>query len=146
MSWKLLERKSLGLVLEISTQDLKKQSRKKLYQQFFLGGSQVQSMPYNVNTVNKTSFCAAVRYFSKIRNVSYMESEKYICSNLELKLSLFFTYGNLQLELNCGVVCVCVFRCMRVFVTFPGKHTRMSCHFLLQGIFLTQGWNLHLLQ
>ena len=28
---------------------------------------------------------------------------------------------------------------------FPGKNTGMGCHFLLQGIFLTQGWNLHLL-
>ena len=24
---------------------------------------------------------------------------------------------------------------------FPGKNTRMGCHFLLQGIFLTQGLN-----
>ena len=28
---------------------------------------------------------------------------------------------------------------------FPGKNIGMSCHFLLQGIFLTQGSNLHLL-
>ena len=28
---------------------------------------------------------------------------------------------------------------------FPGKNTGMGCHFLLQGIFLTQGWNLPLL-
>ena len=28
---------------------------------------------------------------------------------------------------------------------FPGKNTEMGCHFLLQGIFLTQGSNLHLL-
>ena len=28
---------------------------------------------------------------------------------------------------------------------FPGKNTGMSCHFLLQGIFLTQELNLHLL-
>ena len=28
---------------------------------------------------------------------------------------------------------------------FPGKNTRMGCHFLLQGIFLTQGLNLYLL-
>ena len=27
---------------------------------------------------------------------------------------------------------------------FPGKNTRMGCHALLQGIFLTQGWNPHL--
>ena len=24
---------------------------------------------------------------------------------------------------------------------FPGKNTETGCHFLLQGIFLTQGWN-----
>ena len=29
---------------------------------------------------------------------------------------------------------------------FPGKSTRAGCHFLLQGIFLTQGWNLSLLR
>ena len=28
---------------------------------------------------------------------------------------------------------------------FPGKNTGVGCHFLLQGIFLTQGSNLHLL-
>ena len=28
---------------------------------------------------------------------------------------------------------------------FSGKNTRVGCHFLLQGIFLTQGSNLHLL-
>ena len=27
---------------------------------------------------------------------------------------------------------------------FPGKHTGVDCHLLLQGIFLTQGSNLHL--
>ena len=29
---------------------------------------------------------------------------------------------------------------------FPGKNTRMGCHFLLHGIFLTKGSNLHILQ
>ena len=29
---------------------------------------------------------------------------------------------------------------------FPGKKTGVSCHFLLQGIVLTQELNLHLLQ
>ena len=28
----------------------------------------------------------------------------------------------------------------------PGKHTGVGCHFLLQGIFLTQGSNPHLLR
>ena len=27
----------------------------------------------------------------------------------------------------------------------PGKNTGVGCHALLQGIFLTQGWNLHLM-
>ena len=28
---------------------------------------------------------------------------------------------------------------------FPSKNAGLGCHFLLQGIFLTQGWNPHLL-
>ena len=28
---------------------------------------------------------------------------------------------------------------------FPGKNTKVGCHFLLQGIFLTEGSNLSLL-
>ena len=28
---------------------------------------------------------------------------------------------------------------------FPGKYTRVGCHFFLQGLLSTQGWNLHLL-
>ena len=28
---------------------------------------------------------------------------------------------------------------------FPGKNTRVGYHFLVQGIFLTQGWKLHFL-
>ena len=32
-----------------------------------------------------------------------------------------------------------------VRVDVPGKNTGVGCHFLLQGIFLTQGWNLSLL-
>ena len=58
-------------------------------------------------------------------------------------------------------VCVCLLSHLRLFVTpwtaghrflcpwnFPGKNTAVSCHFLLQGNFPTQGWNpslLHLL-
>ena len=38
--------------------------------------------------------------------------------------------------------------CVSVFTTpwnFPGKNIAVDCHFLLQGIFSTQGMNLHLL-
>ena len=59
------------------------------------------------------------------------------------------------------LVCVCVFSCVWLCATLwtitrwllcpwdsPGKNTGMGCHFLLQGMFLTQGSNsplLHLL-
>ena len=33
-----------------------------------------------------------------------------------------------------------------LFMGFPGKNTGVGCHFLLQGIFRTQGSNLHLLR
>jgi len=56
-------------------------------------------------------------------------------------------------------MCVCakLLSYVRFFVTpwtiahwlcpwnFPGKNTRLGCHFLFQGIFLTQGSNLYLL-
>ena len=56
-------------------------------------------------------------------------------------------------------VCVCsCFSCVWLFATLwtaahqasclknsLGKSTRVGCHALLQGIFLTQGWNSHLL-
>ena len=61
----------------------------------------------------------------------------------------------------CVCVCACTFSHVQLFVTpwtvahqtpcpwdFPGKNTGVSCHFLLQGIFPTQGSNprlLHLL-
>ena len=61
-----------------------------------------------------------------------------------------------------GNVCMCVLSCLVMsssFVTlrtvspfrlpcpwnFPGKNTGADCHFLLQGVFLTQGTNLRLL-
>ena len=66
---------------------------------------------------------------------------------------------------SCVCVCVCVCVCMRACLVmsdslrphglelpgfspwnFPGKNTGVGCHFQLQGIFLTQGSNPHLLQ
>ena len=55
------------------------------------------------------------------------------------------------------IIC-CMLRHVWLFVTpwtvasglfcpwnFPGKNTKVGCHFILQGIFLTQGQNPHLL-
>ena len=56
------------------------------------------------------------------------------------------------------VVCTQSLSCVQLFVTswtvasqtcctwnFPGENTGVGCHFLFQGIFLTQGLNLYLL-
>ena len=46
-------------------------------------------------------------------------------------------------------VCVCSLSCVRLFATpwtFPGKNTAEGCHFVLQGIFPTWGWNMCLLR
>ena len=58
----------------------------------------------------------------------------------------------------CVCVCVCFQSCLtfcnpkdysptRLLCprNFPDKNTGVGCHFLLQGFFLTQGWNPHLL-
>ena len=66
-----------------------------------------------------------------------------------LRSSVFF----LQL-IMLHILCAQLLSCVRLFVTpwtvalqaplsmnFPGKNTGVGCHFLLQGIFLTQGLN-----
>ena len=78
----------------------------------------------------------------------------------------FFLFSFSFTSISCVTVsvwgmCVCVLLCMlfsrvHLFVTtwtcrllclwdFPGKKTGVGCHVLLQGIFLTQGSNSHLL-
>ena len=62
---------------------------------------------------------------------------------------------------RCTLLCVCVCVCTRAVCSVmsdsaiswavacqasPGKNAGVGCHFLLQEIFLTQGWKLHLLQ
>ena len=77
---------------------------------------------------------------------------------------LLLTLGNhefcVSIDLSFrAMLCVFMFSCLRLFVTpwtvahplsvgLPSKNTGMGCHFLLQGIFPTQGSNvcfLHLL-
>ena len=66
----------------------------------------------------------------------------------------FFSH---RLEVNLKIV-VQLLSCVQLFAAkwtvaprllcqgdFPGKNTGVGCHFLLQGIFLTQGLNPHLL-
>ena len=80
---------------------------------------------------------------------------------LGLKWSIPMPQSHLQtdiLYIKCTnmklvVTHVCVLSCVRLLVTpwtprllcpwnFPDKNTGVGCHFLLQGIFSTQGWNL----
>ena len=67
--------------------------------------------------------------------------------NLGLSLKL----AQLLLLFSCSVVSVCfatvgtAARQAPVSMGFPGKNAGVGCHFLLQGIFPTQGWNLSLL-
>ena len=93
-----------------------------------------------------------------------MEKKKKNHKNLVLELAHNPIQAHLRLNpVNCAC---CTPGCMlspfshvRLFVTLwtveptrllcpwdsPGKETRVGCHALLQGIFLTQGLNLHLL-
>ena len=73
-------------------------------------------------------------------------------------LFIFFTYNSLEIVLEILCVCVLVAQscpilcdpkdcCLPGFSVpgiFSGKNTGVGCHFLLQGIFLTQGLNLGL--
>ena len=78
-------------------------------------------------------------------------------------LNLYFWYSTLLWNIEsfgaCVCVCVCTLNQVQFFVTpftlahqdrllcpwdCPGKNTGVDCHFLLQGIFPTQGSNQHL--
>ena len=89
--------------------------------------------------------------------------EMLFLSTIQRKLLWFcFSPQRLALCLDCACVCVCVYAqllsCVQVFAihglqptrllcphNFPCKTTKAGCHFLLHGIFPTQGSNLHLL-
>ena len=92
----------------------------------------------------------------------------YIQSFNTYLLSVWYKSGLILKHVLCGRgirdMCVCVWRCWVCSAmsktlrphglkpksllhpwNFPGKNTEVGCHFLLEGIFLTQGSNPHLL-
>ena len=76
----------------------------------------------------KTMFCYCFVYY-----IYPSSKEMYWCSVVtKLCLTLSQSQGRQPARLLCPW-------------DFPGKNTGASCHFLLQGIFLTHGSNLHLL-
>ena len=50
-----------------------------------------------------------------------------------------------QVMSDCFVTPLTVTHLASLSIRFSGKNSEMGCHFLLQGIFLTQGSNPHLL-
>ena len=91
---------------------------------FFLGSASAMAQPSIHKTCSQRgllkAFCRnEVRYIC-------------ICCSLVAKLCPTFLWPHGQSP----AMLLCLWN-------FPGKNTRMGCHFLLQGIFLTQGSNLH---
>ena len=71
----------------------------------------------NIQTIRFKTLCAVM----------------FVCSVAQSSLTLCCPMDNIQ---TLRLLCSC---------NFPGKNTGVSCHFLLHGIFLTQGLNLCLL-
>jgi len=76
----------------------------------------------------------------------------FLCSKLKGKLHHYRNSITFSFSYLCSVTPSCPTLCDPIEPTrllcpwnFPGKNTGVSCHLLLQGIFLTQGSNSHLL-
>ena len=104
-------------------------------------------------------FC--LKHLRKIENrdhvISDLENISVLSDNLPSQTDCC-TYHYLFLQLNrMVVICLVAKSCLTLqphgleptrflcLWDFPGKNTGVVCHFLLQGIFLTQGSNSHLL-
>ena len=72
---------------------------------------------------------------------------KLICLYCLFKASATVLYGMVLCVQSCSTLCDPM-NCKPIELlcpwNFPGKNTRVDCHFLLQGIFLTQGLNPYL--
>ena len=69
------------------------------------------------------------------------------CPALFLWTKLCFEYSMAHLRKRLSRACLCHLVAMSFSVLLfcpwdsPGKNTGVGCHFLLHGIFMTQGWN-----
>ena len=113
----------------------------------------------NFEKINNFHLCKSWQFYSSLRT----------CEIRRLGFSSFFLRGLILLSHGEWFFCLLVplllwkrkkesLSCVWLFVTlwtvarqaslswnFPGKNTGVSFHSLLQGIFLTQGWNLDLM-
>ena len=103
------------------------------------------------------------KYSGRLKDIGMKYTEH--LGNLPIKVNMdlftkIFVFTCLRSSKSAQQVCcccMCVLSCVQLFGTpwtvptrlpcpwnFPGKSAGVGCHFLLQGIFPTQGWNLHL--
>ena len=101
--------------------------------------------------------------YSEIKLNKHIQIRIYKYTKPQMLVKIFL--GTYALNMNSDYfwmlrICVCMLSQVQLFVIlltivyqaplsmgfFPGKNTGVGCHFLFQGIFPTQGWNLRLLQ
>ena len=112
---------------------------------FKMSGSVAFSTFTVVNATSSQHFCLVPKKFSSSKGFSFRIISAnfskqdfrilfmcYICSDVQLRLTL------------CPLGCIWPPRLLYSW-DFPGKNTGVGCHFLLQGIFPTQGSNPNLL-
>ena len=91
-------------------------------------------MPSCQKSYNHLLICLLAFSFILFHSQSpYRLSSTLHCQSFSCSVQLFVTPWTVQ---PYKLLCAC---------DSPGKNTGMGCHFLLQGIFSTQGWNLDLL-
>ena len=76
--------------------------------------------------------CKCPSASERIRKMWYMYTVKYLCYLVTKSFVTHYDHGQYPSR------CLCPW-------DFPVKDSKVVCHFLFQGIFLTQGLNLHLL-
>ena len=105
------------------------------------------------DTVSYIIFCSL--HFNFYESHTYSKFRERIaifwCYHLRLLSDSFGCYRQISKYSNivhaCSVTQLCLALWDPMFLcpwNFPGKITGVGCHFILQGIFLAQGWNLHL--
>ena len=112
---------------------------------FDKGGKNIQLSKDNLFSKlcweNRTAACKSVKLEYSLTPYTKINSERLKDSNIRCFCCC--------LALSCGQLFCSPMSCQpaRLLCPWesPGRHTGVGCHFLLQGIFPTQGSNLHLL-
>ena len=108
------------------------------------------SLPRSFCVGDWTFLCSYVIYsgFLSIVSNSYPRVKHRMCTDTEILFtsqSIYVTYCCCLVTKSCPILCDSVDWRLLCPCDFPGKNTSVACHFFLQGTFLTQGLNPHLL-